>query len=40
MWNNAQFIINDEIRIGTEDKKLINDLSKKIIRDFITNLKN
>ena len=37
VWNNAQFIINDEIRIGTEDKKLINDLSKKIIRDFITN---
>ena len=32
MLNN---IILDEIKIGDEDKKLIDDLSKLIIKDFI-----
>jgi len=35
IWNNAQYIINDKIKIDSADKKLINDLSKKIIQDFI-----
>ena len=36
IWKNAQYIINDKIEINAEDKKLIDDLSKKIIKDFIT----
>ena len=35
IWNNAQYIINEKIEIGTDDKKLIDDLSKKVINDFI-----
>ena len=35
IWNNAQYIIKDKIEIGNEDKKLIDDLSLKIIKDFI-----
>ncbi len=35
IWNNAQYIINDKIEIGADDKKLIDDLSKKVINDFI-----
>jgi len=34
IWNNAQYIINDKIEIGVDDKKLIDDLSKKVISDF------
>ena len=34
IWNNAQYIINDKIEIGADDKKLIDDLSKKVIGDF------
>ena len=34
MWNNAQYIINDKIEIGADDKKLIDDLSKKVVSDF------
>ena len=36
IWNNAQYIINDKIEIGSDDKKLIDDLSKKVINDFIS----
>ena len=36
IWNNAQYIIKDKIEISTEDKKLIDNLSKSIIKDFIT----
>ena len=35
IWNNAQYIINDKIEVGSDDKKLIDDLSKKVINDFI-----
>ncbi|MAW17136.1 MAG: glutamate--tRNA ligase [Pelagibacteraceae bacterium] len=35
IWNNSQYIINDKIEIGSEDEKLIDDLSKKVIKDFI-----
>ena len=33
--NNAQYIIKDNIEISADDKKLIDDLSKKIITEFI-----
>ena len=35
IWINSQYIINDKIEIRSEDKKLIDDLSKKVIKDFI-----
>lgn len=35
IWNNAQYIIKDTIEIDPEDKKLIDDLSKAIIKEFI-----
>ena len=35
IWNNAQYIIKDKIEISADDKKLIDDLSKKIITEFI-----
>jgi len=34
IWNNAQYIIKDKIEISADDKKLIDDLSKKVIKDF------
>jgi glutamyl-tRNA synthetase len=36
IFNNAQYLINNEININEEDKKLINDQSKLIIKDFIS----
>ncbi len=39
IWNNAQYIINDNIDINKDDKKLIDDLSKKVIKDFISEYK-
>ena len=36
IWKNAQYIINNKIEIGVDDKKLIDDLSKKVINDFIS----
>jgi glutamyl-tRNA synthetase len=35
IWNNAQYIIKDTVEIGVEDKKLIDNLSKTIIKEFI-----
>jgi glutamyl-tRNA synthetase len=35
IWNNAQYIIKDKIEIGVDDKKLLDDLSKTIIKEFI-----
>ena len=35
IWNNSQYIIKDKIEIDDEDKKLINNLSKTIIKEFI-----
>ena len=35
IWNNAQYILKDAVEIGAEDKKLIDDLSKTIIKEFI-----
>jgi glutamyl-tRNA synthetase len=36
IWNNAQYIIKDTVQINAEDKKLIDDLSKTIIKEFMT----
>ena len=36
IFNNAQYLINDEIKINGEDKKLIDDQSKLIIKSFIS----
>ncbi|MBL6857190.1 MAG: glutamate--tRNA ligase [Pelagibacteraceae bacterium] len=33
--NNAQYIINEDIKIGDEDKKLLDDQSKLIVKDFV-----
>ena len=35
IWNNAQYIIKKTVDINTEDKKLIDDLSKTIIKEFM-----
>ena len=35
IWNNSQYILKDAVEIGAEDKKLIDDLSKTIIKEFI-----
>ena len=35
IFNNAQYIINDEIKINEEEQKLLDDQSKLIIKDFI-----
>ncbi|MDA7715688.1 glutamate--tRNA ligase [Pelagibacteraceae bacterium] len=37
IWNNAQYIIRDKVEVSAEDKKLIDDLSKTIIKEFIAN---
>ena len=34
IYNNAQYIINDQIQISNEDLKLLDSMSKKIIIDF------
>jgi len=39
IFNNAQYIINDEIKISDEDKKLLDDPSKLIIKEFIEEFK-
>jgi glutamyl-tRNA synthetase len=36
IFNNSQYIINDEIKIDDEDQKLLDDQSKLIIKNFIT----
>jgi glutamyl-tRNA synthetase len=35
IWNNAQYIIKNTVDVSAEDKKLIDDLSKTIIKEFI-----
>ena len=36
IWKNSQYIIRNKIDIGSEEKKLINQLSTKIIGNFIS----
>jgi glutamyl-tRNA synthetase len=40
IFNNAQYLINDEIKIENEDKKILDVKSKLIIKDFITKYEN
>jgi len=35
IFNNAQYIINDDVKIGNEDKKLLDDQSRLIVKDFV-----
>jgi glutamyl-tRNA synthetase len=35
IFNNAQYIINDNIKIGDDEQKLLDDQSKLIIKDFM-----
>ena len=37
IFNNAQYIINDEIKICDEDQKLLDNQSRLIIKDFMSN---
>jgi glutamyl-tRNA synthetase len=40
IYNNAQYIINDQINILPEDIKLLDNLSKKILNDFLKEFEN
>tara|TARA_B100000579_G_scaffold130480_1_gene105312 strand:- start:829 stop:2211 length:1383 start_codon:yes stop_codon:yes gene_type:complete len=35
IFNNSQYLLKDKIQISTEDMKLLDDLSKKILKDFL-----
>ena len=35
IFNNSQYLINDKIQISSKDSELLDDLSKKILNDFI-----
>ena len=35
IYNNAGYIINDQIKISSEDLKLLDNLSKKVLNDFL-----
>jgi|TARA_B100000780_G_scaffold27045_1_gene17111 glutamyl-tRNA synthetase len=36
IYNNSQYIINNEVKISAEDQKLLDDKSKLIIKDFMS----
>ena len=40
IYNNAQYIINDQIKISPKDLKLLDNLSKKILNDFLKEFEN
>ena len=35
IYKNAQYILNDTIKISSEDSKLLDSASKKILKDFL-----
>ena len=35
IFNNSQYLINDKIQISSKDSELLDDLSKKILNDFV-----
>ena len=39
IFNNSQYIINEDIEIGDEDKKLLDEQSKLIVKDFVLEFK-
>ena len=36
IYQNAQYILNDTIKISSEDLKLLDATSKKILKDFLS----
>jgi len=40
IYDNAQYIMKDQIQITPEDLKLLDDLSKKILKDFLKEFEN
>jgi len=40
IYDNAEYIIKDQIQIHPEDLKLLDDLSKKILKDFLKEFEN
>jgi len=40
IYDNAQYIIKEQIQISPEDLKLLDDLSKKILKDFLKEFEN
>ena len=40
IYNNAQYLINDKIKISIEDQKLLDNLSKTILKDFLKEFEN
>ena len=39
IFNNAQYLINEDIEINKEDKKLIDELARTVVKDFIAEYK-
>ena len=40
IYENAQYIIKDQIQISSEDLKLLDDLAKKILKEFLKEFEN
>ena len=40
IYNNAQYLINDKIKISLEDQKLLDNLAKTILKDFLKEFEN
>ena len=40
IYENAQYIMKDQIQVSAEDLKLLDDLSKKILKDFLKEFEN
>ena len=40
IFNNSQYLINDKIKISPEDQKLLDNLSKAILKDFLKEFEN
>ena len=40
IYENAQYIMKAQIQVSTEDLKLLNDLSKKILKEFLKEFQN
>ena len=40
IYNNSKYILHENIQISSEDSKLLDDPSKKIIKEFLEKFKN
>ena len=40
IFNNAQYLIKDKIKISSEDQKLLDNLAKTILEDFLKEFEN